>query len=67
MCPLIMKLAYNQKECVLPRMTYGIKKGAKAIKIFVPQKITYLKNESGDWIQLSKADKPICCSFLKCT
>ena len=25
---------------------YGIKKGAKAIKIFVPQKITYLKTRA---------------------
>lgn len=44
---------------------YGIKKGAKAIKIFVPQKITYLKNESGDWIQLSKADKQMQLEYKK--
>lgn len=46
---------------------YGIKKGAKAIKIFVPQKITYLKNESGDWIQLSKADKQMQLEYKRVT
>lgn len=44
---------------------YGIKKGAKAIKIFVPQQITYLKNENSDWIQLSKADKQLQLEYKK--
>ena len=44
---------------------FGIKKGAKAIKIFVPQQITYLKNENGDWIQLSKADKQLQLEYKK--
>lgn len=43
------------------------KKGAKAIKIFVPQQITYLKNENGDWIQLSKADKQLQLEYKRVT
>lgn len=38
---------------------YGVKKGAKAMKIFVPQTVTHLKDENGEWVQLSSVSEKL--------
>lgn len=38
---------------------YGVQKGAKSMQILVPKPVTYIKDDNGEWIQLSKADKQL--------